>query len=248
MDNKIGIYKITSPSNKIYIGQSINIEKRWKKYKNLHCKDQIRLYNSFLKYGVNLHIFEVIEYCEIDKLNERERFWQDYYDVCNSKLGLNCRLTKSNDKKAVINEETRLKISIGVSKSHQRPEVKMKMRLSKLGKKLTQEHCDNIKKSHNNIPLHIKEKLIKIRKNTWKGKKHTEESKRKLSDSKKGIKLSDQHKINIGKSKSKVVLNIETGIYYDSCKDAANCYNINYHTLMGKLNGNKFNNTVLIYI
>jgi predicted GIY-YIG superfamily endonuclease len=26
---KTGIYKITSPSGKIYIGQSIDIEKRW---------------------------------------------------------------------------------------------------------------------------------------------------------------------------------------------------------------------------
>jgi predicted GIY-YIG superfamily endonuclease len=31
----IGIYKITSPSNKIYIGQSINIERRIKQYKLL---------------------------------------------------------------------------------------------------------------------------------------------------------------------------------------------------------------------
>lgn len=29
----IGIYKITSPSNRIYIGQSIDIEARWKSYK-----------------------------------------------------------------------------------------------------------------------------------------------------------------------------------------------------------------------
>ena len=28
----IGIYKITSPSGKVYIGQSIDIERRWKKY------------------------------------------------------------------------------------------------------------------------------------------------------------------------------------------------------------------------
>jgi len=44
----VGIYKITSPSGKIYIGQSINIEKTWKyRYKNLNaCKRQTILYNS----------------------------------------------------------------------------------------------------------------------------------------------------------------------------------------------------------
>ena len=39
--NKIcGIYKITSPSNKIYIGQSININNRIVHYRNYICKDQ----------------------------------------------------------------------------------------------------------------------------------------------------------------------------------------------------------------
>lgn len=44
----IGIYKITSPSGKIYIGQSINIEKRWEKYQKYieNIKNQIKLYNS----------------------------------------------------------------------------------------------------------------------------------------------------------------------------------------------------------
>ena len=34
----IGIYKITSPTRKIYIGQSINIEKRQSQYRNLNKK------------------------------------------------------------------------------------------------------------------------------------------------------------------------------------------------------------------
>ena len=50
---------ITSPLNKIYIGQSINIENRWKQYKRLGCKKQIKLYNSFIKYGVENHTFEI---------------------------------------------------------------------------------------------------------------------------------------------------------------------------------------------
>jgi len=43
----VGIYKIISPTNKIYIGQSTNIENRWIKYKCLDCKVQIKLYRSF---------------------------------------------------------------------------------------------------------------------------------------------------------------------------------------------------------
>ena len=36
----IGIYKITSPNNRVYIGQSINIEKRFIGYKRMYVKNQ----------------------------------------------------------------------------------------------------------------------------------------------------------------------------------------------------------------
>ena len=71
----IGIYKITSPSGRIYAGQSSNIEKRWQTYNQLKCKAQINLYRSFLKYGINSHLFEVIEECALSDLNEKERAW-----------------------------------------------------------------------------------------------------------------------------------------------------------------------------
>ena len=57
----IGIYKITNPTNKIYIGQSTNIGNRFKHYKSLDCKRQSSLYKSFLKHGVENHNFEIIE-------------------------------------------------------------------------------------------------------------------------------------------------------------------------------------------
>lgn len=47
----IGIYKITSPSNKIYIGQSIDIDKRKEYYSKLRCQGQRRLFYSLQKHG-----------------------------------------------------------------------------------------------------------------------------------------------------------------------------------------------------
>jgi group I intron endonuclease len=77
-----GIYKITNPNDKIYIGQSINIENRIKKYKSLQCKGQRILYNSIKKYGWGNHVFEIIELVEDDsKLLERETYWKVYYKV-----------------------------------------------------------------------------------------------------------------------------------------------------------------------
>ena len=51
MDRICGIYKITSPSGKIYIGQSKDINLRIIYYKNARCKCQQKLYYSILKYG-----------------------------------------------------------------------------------------------------------------------------------------------------------------------------------------------------
>lgn len=81
-----GIYKITNNiNNKVYIGQSRTIEKRWIKHKNAsnnpndHNYDT-PLHRAFRKYGVNNFKFEIIEECSIDKLDEREIYWINYYD------------------------------------------------------------------------------------------------------------------------------------------------------------------------
>jgi group I intron endonuclease len=62
---KIGIYKITSPSGKVYIGQAIDIERRWNQYRRLGCKNQSKLYASLNHYGFEAHTFEIIMECAI---------------------------------------------------------------------------------------------------------------------------------------------------------------------------------------
>lgn len=103
-----GIYKITSPTNKVYIGQSINIEDRFKYYKRLDCKGQVKLYRSFVKHGIENHVFEIVTLCYEEQLNEFERDFQEAYDVLN---GLNCKLTKTNDKSGRMSEYSKLKLS-----------------------------------------------------------------------------------------------------------------------------------------
>ena len=106
---KIGIYKITSPNSRVYIGQSNNIDRRFNQYKRLvSCNRQQMLYLSFLKYGVDDHIFEVLELCEEALLNEREQFYIDFYKTTNRKFGLNLRMAGSKGRH--INE-TKNKIS-----------------------------------------------------------------------------------------------------------------------------------------
>lgn len=83
------IYKIISPSNKIYIGQTINYKERIKRYKNLNCKKQLKLYNSLKKYGYENHKFEILEECNREELHKKEI---EYIRLNNSiKEGLNIR-------------------------------------------------------------------------------------------------------------------------------------------------------------
>jgi group I intron endonuclease len=88
---KCGIYKITSPSGKIYIGQSVDIDKRWRKYQWKQCRGQIKLYNSFVKYGVENHTFEILEECSIEELNDKEEFYIKHYNCFDSAIALNLK-------------------------------------------------------------------------------------------------------------------------------------------------------------
>ena len=106
----IGIYKITSPSGKVYVGQSKTIEKRRSYYNRLACKGQTRLYNSLVVYGFAAHTFAVIEECPIEELAKRERFWQDFYNVT-GKDGLNCIKTTTDILQIVYSQETRSNMS-----------------------------------------------------------------------------------------------------------------------------------------
>ena len=103
---KIGIYKITNPNQRLYVGQSTDIDARWKKYDKLHCKDQKSVYSSLLKYGPENHKFEVIELCKPEELDEREIFWGEKYDVL-SNIHLNNRLGRGHG--SYDSDETKLK-------------------------------------------------------------------------------------------------------------------------------------------
>lgn len=86
----IGIYKITSPSSKVYIGQSRNIKKRWGDYSahKKKQKDQTAIFYSLKKYGKENHKFEVLEECSLEELNEREIYYIEKYDSVNKGLNI----------------------------------------------------------------------------------------------------------------------------------------------------------------
>lgn len=60
MQNKYWVYKITSPSGKVYIGITSNIIKRFCLYKNMLVQKQNFIFNSIKKYGWDAHIKEIL--------------------------------------------------------------------------------------------------------------------------------------------------------------------------------------------
>ena len=83
------------------------LTKEWKHYSYLDCEQQPALYNSFNKYGYNNHTFEIVEECPLERLDERELYWGEYYNVL--KEGLNCRLGEG---RGICSEETKQKMRI----------------------------------------------------------------------------------------------------------------------------------------
>jgi group I intron endonuclease len=153
----IGIYKITNPKGKVYIGQSINIERRFKEYKRLAKRSAGRkILNSLKGYGVENHIFEVIEECLKEQLHEREYYWKKHYTSVED--GLNCDYFDSSG--GPRSEETKRRISEGAKGKKRSEETKQKLRKPK-----TEEHKQNISKAKQNI---------------------SEETKRRISEGKKG--------------------------------------------------------------
>jgi group I intron endonuclease len=140
----IGIYKITSPSGKIYIGKSINIEDRINSYKYVgRRKLQHKLNNSINKYGLENHIFEIIEICTLDNIDEREIYWIKHYNCV--EIGLN--LTYGGEG-GIPSQEVRIKKSRSMKGKTHSEETKNKMRLAKQGHTMyTQEWYNNMKKS-----------------------------------------------------------------------------------------------------
>jgi len=161
-----GIYKITSPNGMIYIGQSINIMERFKTYRRMHLKGQVKLLNSFKKYGVNKHVFEILEICSIDELDNKEIHYSQIFDSVNPLKGLNIR-------------------PCGRGKGPLPDSVKQKISQSNKGKIVSTETRDKIRKTlMGNTPWNKGKKGFQ---QAWnKGIRINENTRKKLSNLYKG--------------------------------------------------------------
>lgn len=83
----IGIYKITNLINgKSYIGQSVNIKKRFNAHKSAAFNSNNKnydfpLYKAIRKYGIENFEFEVLEECKKSELNDKEKWYISKYQT-----------------------------------------------------------------------------------------------------------------------------------------------------------------------
>ena len=207
------IYKITSPTGKIYIGQTVDIDDRFTRYRQLRCKGQTKLYRSIKKYGHELHSFEMIESCLDIDMNNRERHYQEFYDVL-GKNGLNCCYVQSSFNSGRHSEESIAKMKISqsnrsaetrarLSKSrmghHVSDATKAKISEKLIGRKLPKETCEKMGKSRLGRKMSEKNRLALIEMNTGRvvsqdtrdkiataASNISDETRKKMSDAKKG--------------------------------------------------------------
>lgn len=210
-----GIYKITSPSGKIYIGQSTDIKSRKKHYKYSIKPNQRHLYNSITKYGWDAHKFEIVEECIPEKLNDLEVYYIKFFNSFESENGMNCTSGGLAGGKQCA--ETKKIKSIACKAAWSNPELIEKQRQRGL-------MCwtDEKRKAHADITFAFftKEKRDQFSKmytgdgNPFYGKKHSDDTKKRISHKKRGTPspFKDRKRPNLAganNKKSKAVLQFD---------------------------------------
>lgn len=219
-----GIYQIFNiKNNKRYIGSSKNIESRLKDHiKSLHSNrhHSILLQRAWNKCEPSSFKFQSIEFCSNNTLLEREQYWMDFFKSYIPENGYNIAPKSGSCLGVKQSDETKKKLRDSwVYEKHFTPETRAKLSKARLGykfseesKKKMSERAKGRKLSEETIQkmiLNLKgiapwnkgkklgpqsSELVEKRIAPLRGKVRSEEVKRKISNSRKGIIFSDDTK------------------------------------------------------
>lgn len=229
----IGIYRIRNIINgKCYYGSSKEIEKRIRRHKR-ELKNNIHvnciLQRAWNKYGEHSFLFEIVEECNVDVLLEIEQKYLDLRPEYN--IGIKSsggdNLTKNPNKDKIIK-----KITKSVKKTYDlMPNSEKKEKHSrpmqtnpnwKGGKSYIYCECGKRIDYYSKKCLKCADKSGKN--NPFYGKKHSEKTKKRLSEKRMGKKPTNMKQVVIG------------NIIYESLADASRQIGIPSPTILWRIN------------
>lgn len=200
MEKKGIIYKVTSPSGRVYIGQTTTtLEKRKFGHICLARKIDTKFARAIRKYGKNLSWEIVEDDIDVDKLNEREIFYISEFDSMEN--GYNCTSggawhDRGNIAKKKITFSDAKKVRKMANKNISYEEISKKFKIS------FSMICDiiynRIYVQDNYKPKPYNEKKSELqngKNNSFYGRHHNEETKKRISMAKSAEK-SPTRKLN----------------------------------------------------
>lgn len=197
----IGIYKIENLVNgKVYIGQSIDIEYRWRTHKmKTECFSNTHLLNAMRKYGLENFSFEILETLPTDDpemLTLREQYYMDVYDSLNPDRGYNLKEAGSSGR---FTEEGLRRLRESHLGKTATEETKRKMSEARTGHKTSEETRQKISEALTGRIQWSDEDKQRMSE-TRKGRTHTEETRQKMSKTRKGHIISEETRKKISEA------------------------------------------------
>lgn len=218
------IYKTTNLiNNKIYIGKTVK-----HKDNNFYIGSGTIIKKAILKYGIDNFKRETIEECNINLLNEREIYWIKFFNSTDSKIGYNVAIGGEGGN---LGDKVNLLISQNVpkGKSHH---LFGKVNIYRKGKGTWNKG--------KNLSKETVEKMKKPK---------SDEHKKALSKSKKGIIFSEEHLKSLSESskrgkngranKIKVYLLDKANVEFECITDFLEHFNLSWYKYNQILKGKK---------
>ena len=194
-----GIYMIQNLANgKIYIGQAVDIEYRWKVHKtklrgNRH--DNTHLQRSWNTHGGDNFEFTIICECDENQLNTMEEYYIFELMSYDPDFGYNKSYGGWSGRPT---EESKKKLSESRKGKTHSEETKKKMSESRKGENngmYGKHHTEETRKKQSENRANMKKEN-----NPFYGKHHTEEARKKMSEAHKGKTLSEETRKKLRKS------------------------------------------------
>jgi group I intron endonuclease len=130
-------------TSKWNVGESIAVLDRTRDYfKPSGIKGQIIMLHARKKYGMNEFTCYKLEECKIEQLHDREVYWSEQL---NSMYPNGYNLRVGGDGKALVSEETRMRISKANTGKVCKEHVKQAARIANIGKKVTKETKEKLR-------------------------------------------------------------------------------------------------------